>query len=479
MEAESRYAQRHTPAESARRLALFRYVEANLLRIMAGWLAKAPEWEVKIELGRQIWEDAEHANLLSERLPELRLSLNRVPPLPSKLADFLDFLDRGAPDTSTLLAGIHRVMKPRLVTEMRHFIASADPVYDQPSVLLLQRLLAEEVLQIQRGEQLLGMLLNSAERRERALAWQNELSGRLEAMGGIVTDAFPTPERGGGVSRVAPLLLGPPGGAEEELEARARLSPPGLVMCARDARWRLIELDEPMPLPPADPLEAQMWRWARSSDGEMIAGEQPARDIYEYPDMPWRFHYLLARQVWDEARHAFMSQQRLERLGGRLEPRIAVARERMSVSSGLPLWQRIYLANLTVEAGLLRSFPYARDVLVAEGDFDSAAIIDYFVADEVVHVRIGNDLDLAYFSRGDRRLRAELMQITRAAEAKRIRGELERFRRTDGVAIPTADPGASSAIPPANQELLRLAGFTDEEARELAHYRGVLYSEGT
>src|SRR6478672_9610316 len=128
------YESRHTPAESARRLALFRYVEANTMRVMAGWLAKAPEWEVKIELGRQIWEDAEHANLLAERLPELRLSLNRVPPLPSALADFLDLVDRGATDAATLLTGIHRVTKPRLVEDMRLFIASTDPIYDQPSV---------------------------------------------------------------------------------------------------------------------------------------------------------------------------------------------------------------------------------------------------------------------------------------------------------------------------------------------------------
>jgi hypothetical protein len=479
MASQGSYDLRHTPAESARRLALFRYVEANLMRIMAGWLARAPEWESKIELGRQIWEDAEHANRLGERLPELRLSLNRVPPLPRELADFLDLIDQGATDVATLLTGIHRVTKPRLVADLRLFIASTDPIYDQPSILIVQRIIDEELLQMQRAEQLLELLLNTAERRERASAWESELSGRLQSIGGIVTDAFPSPERGGASSRVAPLLLGPPGDAAEELRTRGRLAPPSLVMCARDARWRLIELDEPMPLPPADPVEANMWRWARSSDGEMIAGEQPARDIYEYPDMPWRFHYLLARQIWDETRHAQMSQQRLERLGGRLEPRFAIARERMSVSSGLPLWQRIYLANLTVEAGLLRSFPYARDVLVAEGDLDSAAIIDYFVADEVIHVRIGNDLDAAYFSQGDRRLRAELMQITRAAEAKRIRDELERFRRTDGVPVPGPDPGVASTIPPANQELLRLAGFSEEEARELAHYRGVLYSEGT
>ena len=479
MDAPVAYSEGHTPAESARRLALFRYVEANLMRMMAGWLAKVGEWEVKIELGRQLWEDAEHADALGERLPELRLAPARVPPLPAALAGVLEAADRGASDAATLLAGLHRAIKPRLIAEMRQYLGSTDPVYDQPSVLLLERVIAEETAQIERVERLLDALLISAERRERAAAWQRELSSRLDAAGGIVSPAFPEPERGGAPARPAPLLLGPPGGAAEELAARARLGPPELRMCARDGRWRLIDLDEPMPPPPDGPLEAQMWRWARSADGEMIAGEQPARDIYEYPEMPWRFHYLLARQVWDEARHALMAEQRLRRLGGRLDPTIAVTRERMSVSSALPLWQRIYLANLTVEAGLLRSFPYVRDVHVAEGDLDSAAIIDYFVADEVVHVRIGNEIDASYFARGDRSLRAELLRLTRETEARRLREELELFRRTGKPASDQVPPGLRQDVPPANQELLRLAGFSAEEARELAYYRGVLYAEGT
>ena len=95
------------------------------------------------------------------------------------------------------------------------------------------------------------------------------------------------------------------------------------------------------------------------------------------------------------------------------------------------------------------------------------------------YAELKNELDAAYFARGNRQLRAELMQMTRLAEAKRIRDEFERFRRTDGIPVPTAEPDKASTIPPANQELLRLAGFSEEEARELAHYRGVLYSEGT
>src|SRR5206468_1529189 len=97
---------------------------------------------------------------------------------------------------------------------------------------------------------------------------------------------------------------------------------------------------------------------------------------------------------------------------------------------------------------------------------------DYFVADEVVHVRIGNEIDASYFARGDRSLRAELMRITRETEARRLRDELELFRRTGEATPDQVPPGLRQDVPPANQDLLRLAGQPHDGVKR--HYTGLM-----
>jgi hypothetical protein len=39
-------------------------------------------------------------------------------------------------------------------------------------------------------------------------------------------------------------------------------------------------------------------------DAALCAAELTARNSHEHPDMPWDFHVDMARQTWDEIRHA-------------------------------------------------------------------------------------------------------------------------------------------------------------------------------
>ena len=39
-------------------------------------------------------------------------------------------------------------------------------------------------------------------------------------------------------------------------------------------------------------------------DAELSAAELMARNSHEHPEMPWDFHVDMARQNWDEVRHA-------------------------------------------------------------------------------------------------------------------------------------------------------------------------------
>ena len=58
----------------------YRYAEERMMRMMAGWIALTPEINIKLEMARQVYEDALHADALGKRLPELRAQIVSKPP---------------------------------------------------------------------------------------------------------------------------------------------------------------------------------------------------------------------------------------------------------------------------------------------------------------------------------------------------------------------------------------------------------------
>ena len=50
----------------------YRYAEERMMRMMAGWIALTPELNVKLEMAKQVYDDALHTDALGKRLPELR-----------------------------------------------------------------------------------------------------------------------------------------------------------------------------------------------------------------------------------------------------------------------------------------------------------------------------------------------------------------------------------------------------------------------
>lgn len=60
--------------ENADRLRRFAYLEQRLMFLAARQQPAVPEWELKHAIGRHLWEDAEHATALRNRIVELRTS---------------------------------------------------------------------------------------------------------------------------------------------------------------------------------------------------------------------------------------------------------------------------------------------------------------------------------------------------------------------------------------------------------------------
>jgi hypothetical protein len=58
--------------QSARYVMNYRYAEERMMRMMAGWIALTPQFPVKLEMARQVYECALHTDALGKRLGELR-----------------------------------------------------------------------------------------------------------------------------------------------------------------------------------------------------------------------------------------------------------------------------------------------------------------------------------------------------------------------------------------------------------------------
>src|SRR5436189_6320946 len=59
--------------ESGRRIVRYQVVSFALMRLLGGWLAKIPEYDLKLEIGRHVWQDAQAAEALRVRSSELRV----------------------------------------------------------------------------------------------------------------------------------------------------------------------------------------------------------------------------------------------------------------------------------------------------------------------------------------------------------------------------------------------------------------------
>jgi hypothetical protein len=126
-------------AERGRRIATFRFVSERLMETAAAWTPTTPEMEVKVLLGRHIWDFAQHADALGRRTFELRLPAQHSLPPDARYLGLLDDL-RGLGGTAERLAGLYDVVLPGLERRLAEYVAQTDPIVDEPSLLIVERM---------------------------------------------------------------------------------------------------------------------------------------------------------------------------------------------------------------------------------------------------------------------------------------------------------------------------------------------------
>jgi hypothetical protein len=88
-------------------------------------------------------------------------------------------------ETIERLVGIFRVLKPHLLSVYAQHLSACNPVYEPPTIRILERLVHETQDHILKGQILLEDIACTVPTRERAVLWQLELEKLLVAAGGV------------------------------------------------------------------------------------------------------------------------------------------------------------------------------------------------------------------------------------------------------------------------------------------------------
>src|ERR1700675_2747295 len=122
---------------------------------------------------------------------------------------------------------------------------------------------------------------------------------------------------------------------------------------------------------------------------EMQAMEAAGRTLFDFPDAPWEFQLDMARQVWDESRHAEIFIKLLEYVGSYLGefPETEVLWSCTQIDDPAC---RVAGINRGLEGLACDVFEQLIRWAQKMGDEVIERSIDYVLADEITHVRMGS-----------------------------------------------------------------------------------------
>src|SRR5215813_2796579 len=160
---------------------------------------------------------------------------------------------------------------------------------------------------------------------------------------------------------------------------------------AREACFTVVHTHDDVPDAGAIGDEAHRQRTHRNYNAEVQALELAALCLVDYPDAPWELRMHFARQCWDEGRHAALEMRYLRSLGG-WKGMYPISNLDWSVVGMLDsLAARLAVQNRTFEAGSLDLGNLAISLFHKQGRDEQAEVIDGMEADEIQHVRYGNE----------------------------------------------------------------------------------------
>lgn len=289
--------------DTASILKRFFFCEQALIVAEAGWVASIPQFDIKTLVPRFLWEDAMVGNALRDRVFELHYP-SRLMTLgdDSALISVMQWAIH-APSAEAFILSLAKVLKPAFLTAYRQYLEEVDEIADGPSLRFMRSAVEDKTLQIAILEQFATEMLSTApDKREQAEHWCAALAAQLEAVGGLTLTTpktiTPDPSDLDAVGRTPFVLAEKP---------------------ARDARFFQCRFYWPDVVDPTFPygegMELQL-RSAISHINEVWAVEAAGAGLHAFSqELGWEFTFEAARWCYDEARHARMGWDRLQRWG--------------------------------------------------------------------------------------------------------------------------------------------------------------------
>src|SRR4029453_3614795 len=207
------------------------------------------------------------------------------------------------------------------------------------------------------------------------------------------------------------------------------------------------------PFPDLSTRESIKDRGHGSMGGERQGREGAGRPVCDFPDAPWEFTMDMARQVWDESRHVEIYLRLLEHLEG-------YAGEFPETTI---LWRCACAEDAAARGGgVTRGLKgrawdvFNQVVYIARriGDPILERAVDFVLADEITHVRMGSKW-LTKLTEGDAERRRRAIEFQESIDERFNLGGVRREGDHETVSISIAT------------DVRRMAGFTEEEIERL------------
>jgi len=359
--------------DTAQLLKRFFFCERALLIAEAAWIPAVTPLDVKTSIARFIWQSAETAHALRNRVFELRF--------PSRLLEHegadhalvtLFSAAKNSPSADAFLLAVGKVLLPALQNAYREYLDASDLIADGPTHRFLSLALSEKAEQITAFEKWSANALSRASgSKTEADSFAESLQSALTQLGGVGVDPAPALD--------APLIA---------IGSKAYTVP---QRPARDPRFWPCRFYWPDIVDPNFPygegLQLQL-RSAISHVNEVWAIEAGGVMLSAFADvLPWEWIHDAARWTYDESRHCRMGYERL--IGWGFQPaEIPLGTYIYDSASGQDPIYRLGMLYFFETKNIRHKLTRAQK-FHAYGDSLSEHDMDFDWADETIHAGYG------------------------------------------------------------------------------------------
>jgi len=359
--------------DTAQLLKRFYFCERAFLLNCAAWIPCIAPLETKTSFAYFVWQSAETAHALRNRVFELRFPsrLLEEEGADTALAGLFNAV-KDSPSVGAFLLSMGNVILPALRDAYRAYLSASDAIADGPTHRFLSLALAEKQEQIASFEAWAKSELDrDPQSRLRAEGWTKSLSSRLDELGGVGVDE----------AHAGPIAGPLPDSKPYSIPSRP----------ARDPRFFPCRFYWPDVIDPTYPYGEGMQLQLRSAVShlnEVWAIEAGGVMLSAFANvLPWEWVHDASRWTYDESRHCRMGYERLMAWG--FDPaRVPLGTYIYDSASGEDPIYRLGMLYFFETKNIRHKLTRAH-LFHAYGDSLSEHDMDFDWADETIHAGYG------------------------------------------------------------------------------------------